>query len=88
MAFSPGSVGVLLATLSDPAELADPNSLSCRITPGDDQSRPDWWQYEFISGRYPGDKAIMFSAKIKLPVSDLPEMVRRLCRPRREPRRP
>jgi hypothetical protein len=40
MAFTLGSVGVLLAALSDPAELADPNSLSCRITPGDDQSRP------------------------------------------------
>jgi hypothetical protein len=49
MAFSPGSAGVLLATLSDPAELAD---------------------------------------QIKLPVSDLPETVRRLRRPRREPRRP
>jgi hypothetical protein len=88
MAFTLGNVGVLLAALSDPAELADPNSLSCRITPVTIRAGRDRWQYELISGRYPGGTAIVFSAKIKLPVSDLSEMVRRLRRSRREPRRP
>jgi hypothetical protein len=80
MAISTGRLGALLATLSDPAELNDPDSLSCRITPGDDHSRPGQWQYELIAGRYPSGGSIVFSAKVRLPISDLPEVVSRVRR--------
>jgi hypothetical protein len=82
MAVSTGTLGVLLATLSDPAELRDPGSLSCRITPGDDHGRPGQWQYELIASRYPINKDIVFSAKVRLPAADLPEVISRLRRHR------
>lgn len=78
MAVSTGKLGMLLAALSDPAELGDPDSLTRRITPGDHRTRPGQWQYDLIAGRYPSDHSIVFSAKITLPVSDLPEVVSRL----------
>jgi hypothetical protein len=78
MAVSMGSLGLLLATLSDPAELDDPNSLTRRITPADHRVGPDLWQYELIASRYPTDKSIVFAAKICLPVADLPEVLSRL----------
>jgi hypothetical protein len=78
MAVSTGSLGMLLAALSDPAELDDPDSLTRRITSGDQRSGPAQWQYDLIAGRYPSDNAIVFSAKITLPVGDLPEVVSRL----------
>lgn len=78
MAVSMSSVGVLLATLSDEAELDDLNSLSCRITPADHRVGPDPWQYELITSRYPTDNSIVFAAKIRLPAVDLPEVVSRL----------
>jgi len=78
MAVSMGSLGVLLATISDSAELDDLNSLTCRITPADHRDAPDLWQYELIASRYPTDKSIVFAAKIRLPVADLPEVIRRL----------
>ncbi len=78
MAVSTSSLGVLLATLTDPAELDNPDSLSCRITPGDRRTGPDQWQYELTASRYPGDHAIALSAKILLPIADLPDMVSRL----------
>jgi len=78
MAVSMGSLGVLLATLSDPAELDDPNSLTCRITPADHRVGPDVWQYELIASRYPTDKSIVFATKIRLPAADLPEVISRL----------
>jgi hypothetical protein len=80
MAVSTSSLGVLLATLTDPAELDDPDSLSRRITPGDRRTGPDQWQYELAASRYPGDHAIALSAKILLPIADLPEVVGRLRR--------
>jgi hypothetical protein len=79
MAVSMGKLGLLLASISDNAELDDRDSMSCRITPAGDQS-PDRWQYELIASRYPVDRTIVFSAKIRLPASDLPEVVRRLRR--------
>jgi hypothetical protein len=78
MSVSTGRLGMLLATLSDPSELDDPGSLSCRMTPGDRCSRPDQWQYELLIGRYPADNAIVFSAKVQLPVGDLPHVISRL----------
>jgi hypothetical protein len=81
MAVSVGSLGVLLATLSDRAELDDLNSLSCRITPADRRVGPDLWQYELIATRYPTDKSIVFAAKVRLPVADLPEVISRLRQP-------
>jgi len=78
MAVSIGSLGVLLATISDQAELGDLTSLSCRITPADRLFAPDQWQYELTACRYPTDMSIVFAAKIRLPVSDLPEVIRRL----------
>jgi hypothetical protein len=38
MAISTGELSARLATLSDPAELDDPGSLSCRIASGDDHA--------------------------------------------------
>jgi hypothetical protein len=78
MAVSMGSLGVLLATLSDPAELNDPNSLTCRITSADHRVGPDLWQYELIASRNPTDKSIVFAAKVRLPAADLPEVISRL----------
>jgi hypothetical protein len=78
MAVSTRSLGLMLAKLSDPTELDDPGSLSCRITPGDVRRRPDQWQYELIPGRYPTDRTIVFSVKIRVPRADLSEVVRRL----------
>jgi hypothetical protein len=80
MAISTGSLGLLLASLSDPAELEDPSSLSCRITPGDVRRRLAQWQYELIAGRYPSDRSIVFSAKVRIPRADLTEVVDRLRR--------
>jgi hypothetical protein len=82
MAVRTGSLGVLLAILSDPAELDDLNSLSCRITPADRRVGLDLWQYELIASRYPADKSIVFAAKIRLPAADLPEVISRLRRSR------
>jgi hypothetical protein len=80
MAVSTSSLGVLLATLTDPAELDDPDSLSCRITPGDRRTGPDQWQYELAASRYPDDHAVVFSVKVDLPTGDLPQVARRLRR--------
>lgn len=82
MAVFTSSLGVLVATLTDPAKLDDPDSLSCRITPGDRRTGPDQWQYELAASRYPGDHAIALSAKVLLPIADLPEVVSRLRLPR------
>lgn len=78
MTVSTADLGVLLATLSDPAECSDPGSLTCRITPGDHRIGPDLWRYELIATRYPTDRSIVLAAKIHLPASDLPEVINRL----------
>jgi hypothetical protein len=85
MAVSTGTLGVLLASLSDPAELDDPGSLTCRITPGEAQGEPGAWEYELVATRYPVDHGVVFLAKIRLPVADLPEVVSRLRRDRLPP---
>jgi hypothetical protein len=82
MAISTGTLGVLLASLSDSAELDDPGSLTHRITPGEVRRRSDQWEYELVATRYPSDRSIVFLAKVRLPVSDLPEVVSRLRRNR------
>lgn len=82
MAISTADLGVLLATLSDPNEIDDPNSLTRRITPGDQRTGPYLWQYELIATRYPTDKAIVLAAKIHLPIADLTEVISRLRRRR------
>lgn len=82
MAISTGTLGVLLASLSDPAELEDPGSLTCRITPGEVQKGSDDWEYELVATRYPIDQSIVFLAKIRLPIGDLPEVVSRMRRDR------
>jgi hypothetical protein len=78
MAVDLGRVGLLLATLSDSAELGDQGSLSWRITPGGNTGADDRWQYELIAGRYPAGREIVFSAVIQLPMSDLPQVISRL----------
>ncbi|MGD0377658.1 MAG: hypothetical protein ABSB01_24130 [Streptosporangiaceae bacterium] len=82
MAISTGTLGVLLASLSDSAELDDSGSLTRRITPGEARSGADQWGYELVATRYPVDHSIVFLAKVQLPVSDLPEVVSRLRRNR------
>lgn len=78
MAISTADLGVLLATLSDPAEIDDPDSLTCRITPGDQRVGPDLWQYELVAARYPTDKSIVLATKIRIPVTDVPDVISRL----------
>lgn len=78
MAVSLGRLGMLLATLSDLAELADPGSLSSRITPGSNDGGDGRWQYELFAGRYPHSSEIVFSALIRLPASDLTAVLSRL----------
>ncbi len=80
MAISTGTLGVLLASLTDPAELDDPGSLTCRITPGEVRRRPGDWEYELVATRYPIDDSIVLMAKVRLPIGDLPEVVSRLRR--------
>jgi hypothetical protein len=82
MAISTGTLGVLLASLSDPAELDDPGSLTRRITPGEVRRRPDEWEYELVATRYPTDHGVVFLSKVRLPVCDLPEVVSRMRRNR------
>ena len=78
MAVHLGRLGMLLATMSDPDELADPGSLSSRITPGGNDGADGRWQYQLIAGRYPHSSDIVFSALIRLPASDLPAVLSRL----------
>ncbi len=78
MAVDLSRLGLLLASLSEAAELPDPDSLSSRLTPGGNDSAGGRWQYELIAGRYPASAEIVFSALIRLPVSDLPEVLFRL----------
>jgi hypothetical protein len=80
MAVSVGTLGVLLASLSDSEELNDRGSLTRRITPGEARRTPDDWEYELVATRYPIDNSIVFLAKIRLPVRDLTEVVTRLRR--------
>ena len=80
MAVSVGTLGVLLASLSDSEELNDRGSLTRRITPGEARKTPDDWGYELVATRYPIDNSIVFLAKIRLPVRDLTEVVTRLRR--------
>lgn len=78
MGFDTRTLGMLLATLSDPAELNDPDSLTHRITTAEELGRPGQWEYRLIPTRYPVDQSVVLSAKILLPASDLPEVVSRL----------
>jgi hypothetical protein len=82
MAISTGMLGELLANLTDPAELDDPGSLTCRITPGEVRRGRGDWEYEFVAARYPIDHSIVFLAKVRLPIGDLPEVVSRMRRDR------
>ena len=82
MAISTGTLGVLLASLTDPAELDDPGSLTCRIAPGEGRVGPGDWEYELVATRYPIDHSIVFLAKVRLPIGDLPEVVSRIRRDR------
>src|ERR1039457_1608146 len=82
MAVTTGTLGVVLASLSDPAELDDPGSLTCRITPGEVRRESGDWEYELVATRYPIDQSIVFLANVRLPIGDLPEVVSRLRRDR------
>jgi hypothetical protein len=77
MAVDLGRLGLLLAVLSDPAELTDPGSLSSRVAPGGNDGDHGRWQYGLIADRYPASGEIVFLCKIKLPASDLPEIIAR-----------
>ena len=81
MAVTTEALGVLLASLSDPAELDDSSSLTCRITAGEVRRGPGEWEYELVRP-IPVDHSIVFLAKVRLPTRDLPEVVSRLRRDR------
>jgi hypothetical protein len=78
MAVELGRIGMLLAALSDAADLRQPGSLSRRLAPGDNDGADGRWQYELVVGRYPHSSEIVFSVLIRLPVSDVPEILARL----------
>lgn len=78
MAVELGRLGILLAAMSDAAELPDPGSLSNRLAPGRNDGANGRWRYELIAGRYPHSGEIVFSVLIRLPVSDVPEVLSRL----------
>jgi hypothetical protein len=78
MAIELGRLGMMLAALSDAADLWHPGSLSRRLAPGDNDGADGRWQYELIAGRYPHSSEIVFSAMIRLPASDMPEILARL----------
>jgi hypothetical protein len=72
-----GRLGLLLATLSDVAELPDPGRLSRRVLPAAAMVLEAGWRYELIAGRYPHSSEIVFSALVRLPVSDTSEVLAR-----------
>jgi hypothetical protein len=75
------SLGVLLAVLTSPAELEDPESLSRRITLGSSRRS---WVYGIVAGRYLApDRGICLKITIELPAEDVPEVVARLTADRR-----
>jgi hypothetical protein len=78
MAVDLGRLGMLLAAMSDAAELPDPGSLSNRLAPGGNDGANGRWQYELIAGRYPHSSEIVLSALIRLPASDVSEVLSRL----------
>ena len=79
MAVDLGRLGMLLVALSDVAELADPGSLSNRIASGGNDGADGRWRHELIAGRYPHSSEIVFSALIRMPVSDLPAVLSRFA---------
>jgi hypothetical protein len=80
MAATSDSLGVLLATLSDPGELDDPGSLSRRIAPGDVGVVPGKWTYGLHAGRYPtSDRGLWLQVTVSMPAGDLPAVVSRLA---------
>ena len=78
MAVDLGRLGLLLAVLSDPAELADETSFSRRIASGSNDGEQGRWQYSLVAGRYPINDEIVFLGKVKLPASDVPEIIARV----------
>jgi hypothetical protein len=85
MAVNLGRLGLLLAVLSDPGELADPDSLSSRVASGSNDGDRGRWRYELVSSRYPVNEEIVFLGKIRFPAADLPEVIARLRRDRVTP---
>jgi hypothetical protein len=67
-----GRLGMLLAALSDAAELANPGSLSDRMTAGGNHGADGRWQYVLIDGRYPHGSEIVSCALIRLPSATCP----------------
>ena len=58
-----------------PATVPRPAAGPARRGPGD-------WEYELVATRYPIDHSIVFLAKVRLPIGDLPEVVSRISRDR------
>jgi hypothetical protein len=79
MAVELGRLGMLLAALSCEADLQHPGSLSRRLAPGDNDGGDGRWQYELVAGRYPHSNEIVFSVLIRMPASDVPEILLRLA---------
>lgn len=80
MAAASDSLGVFLATLSDPGELNDPRSLSRRIAPGDVGAVPGNWAYGLHVCRYlTPDRGLCLQMTVSMPIDDLPEVVSRLA---------
>ena len=76
------------------AELPDPGSLPGRVAPGGKDGPDGRRRYELIAGRYPHSSEIVFSAPVRLPVSDITrgtvppspeEMASRALLPGRQP---
>jgi len=71
MAISTGTLGVLLASLSDPAELEDSAASHAGLRPV--RCRGDGpVEVRTVATRYPLDHSVVFLAKIRLPTATCP----------------
>ena len=80
MAVDLGRLGLLLAALSDPAELADPATLSSRVAPGGNEGAGGRWKYELVTGRYPHWLALAATHADPGRGRELPGVLRSQCR--------
>jgi hypothetical protein len=81
LAGSSDTIGMLLATITDLAEIDDPESLSRRMAPGH-SDLPGRWKYGLGVARYLpiNDPSLCLKVMLWIPTDDLPEVVSRLSR--------
>jgi hypothetical protein len=72
------TVGMLLAVLTDPGEIDDPQSMSRRMAPGHND-RPGRWAFGLaVARRLPIEPSLCVKVMIWIPADDMAEVVSRL----------